>query len=139
MAEFKDELLKSVAGRGKGDIADAIGMPDQADYENLARIIAIYKKKRFPVVVAGKTVHVTGAVMIQHSLAQARHQYYLGIHGKNKHSLVNKDSGTRYALELPADLYYAIEAMFPSMFRSKKHLRWFCKKFPGLTIAGEAL
>lgn len=140
MGDFQKDLLKEVANRRKGqDLADAVGMPDQQDYEVLIRIIQRFKRTTFPIEVSGKLVYVSGAALIQNSLAMARHDYHRGIHGKNKHSLVNKQSGTRYALELPGDLYRAIETIFPTMFRSKKHLRWFCKMFPELTVSGKPL
>jgi len=129
MGNFKDELLREVDNKGKGDIADAIGLPDQQDYETLVKIFNQYEKKR-------------PGFLKQH-IATARSEFASGTYGGNLafkgEAVVNKDSHMRLALDIPEDLGMAIEKVFPSMFRSKKHLRWFCQKFPQLTISGKAL
>ena len=129
MAEFQKELLDTVANRGKGDIADAIGMPDQQDYETLKSIIQKYEKAH------------PGEIAFYVNLG--RSQFEAGRYGRNLRwkgeAEVNKDSRARLVLELPPNLGAAIETVFPSMFRSKKHLRWFTEKFPFLTISGKKL
>lgn len=129
MGDFQDELLGAVAKRGKGDIADAIGMPDQQDYEVLVRILKQYERRRPGFLAA--------------HIAAVRREFESGKYGSNfrrtGHSEVNKDSGMRFAIDIPADLGQAIEKVFPSMFRSKKHLRWFTRKFPELTVSGKPL
>jgi hypothetical protein len=129
MGDFRSELLGELSSHRKGDVADAIGMPDQQDYETLLGIIAAYERKN-PGYLAW---HVSAA----------RAAFIEGTYGKNiawkGQAEVNKDSRMRLALDIPEGLGQAIEKVFPSMFRSKKHLRWFCQKFPGLTISGKAL
>lgn len=127
MADFKTEFLNELGG--KGDIADAVGMPDQQDYETLTKIIAAYERKH----PGDLAWHVSAA----------RSAFQEGTYGRTLmwkgQAEVNKDSHMRLALDIPEELGVAIEKIFPSMFRSKKHLRWFCQKFPGLTISGKAL
>jgi hypothetical protein len=128
MGDFRSDLLGEVANRGKYDLADAIGMPDAQDYEVLLKIIQKFEAKH-PGLIAEK-------------LAAGRADYEAGIHrGKRTwtgKATVNKSSNMVYVFELPDDLYYAIEAVFPSMFRSKKHFTWFKKNFYKLTITGES-
>lgn len=125
MPDFSEELKNTVSNRSKGDIADAIGMPDEQDYQNLLTIIKTFERKNPGV--------------LKYTVEESRKDFAAGRYGNAKHSLVNKDSGQRLALEIPEGLYFAIQEIFPSMFRSKKHLRWFTRKFPGLTISGTAL
>lgn len=124
MGKFQGDILDEMSKRGKSDIADAIGMPDEKDYEVLLKII-----QRF---------EATHPGLIKATLEQGRRDFELGIHGKNKawtgRATVSKDSNMVYHFELPADLYHAIEAVFPSIFRSKKHFAWFKKNFYKLTI-----
>jgi len=129
MGNFKDELLREVDSKGRSDIADAIGMPDQQDYGTLVTLLQQYEKKRPGFLAA--------------HIAAARQEFANGTYGKNlafkNEAEVNKDSHMRLALDIPEDLGMAIEKVFPSMFRSKKHLRWLCRKFPNLTITGREL
>ena len=129
MGDFQSDLLGAVSKKGKGDIADAIGMPDQQDYEVLVKILNTYEKKR-------------PGFLKQH-IATVRSEFNSGRYGSNFRSKgqaeVNKDSHMRFVLDIPEDLGQAIEAAFPSMFRSKKHLRWFARKFPALTVSGKPL
>lgn len=125
MAEFKEDLLSSV-GKEKGDIADAVGMPDDQDLETLTRIVKRFEK--------------THPGLIKASLLAGRRDYELGIHrGKRTwtgKSTVSRDSNMVYAMELPTGLQMAIEKVFPTMFRSKRHFQWFKKHFMQLTIDG---
>jgi len=129
MGDFKSELLGEVGNRGKSDVADAVGMPDDQDYETLVSILKQYEKRR-------------PGFLAQH-IAMARREFASGTYGSKLlfkgEAEVNKASHMRLALDIPEDLGMAIEKVFPSMFKSKKHLRWLCKNFPGLTISGKAL
>lgn len=126
---FEDQLKSAVSNRGKGDVADAIGMPDEHDYQVLLSIIKSYEAKH--------------PGYIQWHIATIRKFFDEGKYGGNirfrGEAEVNKGSRMRHAVDLPMELGMAIEKVFPSMFRSKKHLRWFTKKFPGLTVSGKAL
>lgn len=125
MANFQDELLSSVA-REKGDIADAIGMPDEQDLQVLSRIVKRFER--------------THPGLIRASLEAGRRDYELGVHRKKQiftgKATVSKESNMVYAMELPTALQMAIEKVFPTMFRSKRHFRWFKKNFIKLTIDG---
>lgn len=125
MEDFQKDLLNQVKIQ-KGDIADAIGMPDEQDLLVLTRIV-----KRF---------EATHPGLIKASLQSGRRDYELGIKRKNKtwtgKSTVSRESNMVYAMELPAGLQMAIEKIFPTMFRSKRHFAWFKKHFQQLTIDG---
>lgn len=124
--QFREDLLHTVNTRGGQDVADAIGMPDDKDYETLVRIIQRYEKK-FP----GR---------LRHTITEARNEFKAGTYGSSLMSsegqaVISRDSNMTYDFELPEDLYRAIEQVFPSMFVSKKHFRWFKKHFRQLTIS----
>lgn len=124
--DFANSLKAEVDSR-KGDIADAIGMPDEDDYNMLYKIIQKFERAH--------------PGLIQATLKAGRQDYENGIHRASKvwngDTIVNKDSNMVYSFELPSGLVTAIEAVFPSMFRSKKHFRWFKKNFVKLTIKGD--
>jgi hypothetical protein len=128
--KFREDILDAVHNRKGGDIADAIGMPDEKDLQVLTRIINRYEK--------------THPGVLAHTVNTARKEFKAGIYGKRlaEHNggeaIVAEGTNTVYALELPEDLGRAIEEVFPSLFRSKKHLHWFRQNFPGLTISGQA-
>lgn len=125
MEDFQKDLLSSVQTE-KGDIADAIGMPDEQDLQVLTRIV-----KRF---------EATHPGLIKASLQAGRRDYELGVHRGKKtwtgKATISNKSNMVYAMELPAGLQMAIEKIFPTMFRSKRHFAWFKKHFQQLTIDG---
>lgn len=127
MGDFRTELLGAVRDRGKGDIADAIGMPDDLDLEVLRKIVQKFEAK-YP-------GHIRAC------LQAGRRDYELGVHRRKQiftgKALVSKESNMTYVFELPANLYFAIEKVFPSMFKSKKHFAWFKQQFHQLTIGGD--
>lgn len=127
--KFREELLGAVDNRNKGDIADVIGMPDEKDLETLTRIIRHYEK--------------THPGVLAHTVKTARDEFRAGTYGNRLafegDAVVSKQMNAVYAFELPADLGHAIEQVFPSMFKSTKHLRWFRKNFPQLTISGKKI
>jgi len=124
MDSINKQILKAVDTR-KGDVADAIGMPDQKDLDTLKKIINDFEKE-FPGEIRGV-------------LDQARREFAQGVHGKNLYrrgdAVINADSKMTYALELPPKLYERIEKVFPSVFKSKKHLNWFKESFNKLTVS----
>lgn len=126
MSSFHSDFTKAV-NNSKGDVADAVGMPDEKDYETLLKIINNFERKNPGLIAA--------------VLKAGRKDYETGKFRKNKtftgRATVNKQSNMTYDFELPIGLYQAIEAVFPSMFKSRKHYRWFKKQFPKLLIAGE--
>lgn len=122
-------IAKVVDFRKEKDIADAIGMPDQTDYDNLSKIIRKFERQN--------------PGLIAYTLQEARRQFEAGKHGHRlsfgkQDAIISEDSNMVYAFELPTELYKRIEKVFPSMFRSKKHLKWFKQNFPKLTIAKKA-
>lgn len=126
MSDFTSDFMGAINNR-KGDVADAIGMPDEKDYEVLMKIFNKFERKN--------------PGLIQATLAAGRKDFELGIHRKNKtwtnEATVNRASNMVYHFELPLGLYQAIEQVFPSMFRSKKHFAWFKKNFYKLTIGAD--
>lgn len=128
MGDFKSDFLAAVDDNGKGDVANAVGMPDDKDYEVLLRIIQKYQKLR--------------PGYLEQAVANGRADYGRGIHHKKQifdksgRAVISKDSNMVYVFELPADLVRAIERFFPSMFKSKRHFAWFKKNFYKLTIGG---
>lgn len=127
MPQFEKEFKDALAKRGRGDdIADVVGMPDEKDYEVLMGIVRKYELKH--------------PGYIDYAVQQGRHDYGLGVHSKKKmfdrqgRAVISKDSNMVYAFELPADLVAAIEKVFPSMFRSKRHFAWFRKNFQKLMV-----
>lgn len=124
MGDFRSDLLGAVGNKGKGDLADAVGMPDEQDYEVLLKIFQKFEARN--------------PGLIKASLEAGRRDYEAGVHRRKQtftgKATVNKDSNMVYVFELPAGLYHAIEAVFPTMFKSKKHLGWLKKNFYKLTI-----
>jgi hypothetical protein len=129
MPKRQNELIDSVLKSGSDDVADAIGMPDAKDLETLSRIIKRFER--------------THPGWITYHLQAGRRDYELGVHRKKQvfdklgRALISKDSNMAYVFELPGELHTAIEKVFPSMFRSKKHLAWFRRNFIKLTVAGK--
>jgi len=128
MDPWRRQLTDAVNNR-KGDVADAIGMPDEQDYEVLLKIIQRYDKTHPGFLSAARNA--------------GRRDYEAGVHHKKRtfdkqsRAVISKDTNMTYAMELPADLVTAIERVFPSLFRSKKHFQWFKKNFSSLTITGD--
>lgn len=127
MSKKRNKQILSEVSNRKGDVADAIGMPDEQDYQVLSRIIKHFEKNN--------------PGLIRFTLEQGRKDYESGAYSKNKlwkgDAVTNQQANMVYSFELPAGLYSAIEKVFPSMFKSKKHLRWFKRQFYKLTIANE--
>lgn len=105
-------------------LGDAVGMPDDTDKENIRKIILKYEKKN-----PGEIKRILDFAKV-HSLA-AQNQYGL-ISEQSKKGI--SSSGIRYLLELPPKLHEQIEEYIPTIFRDKKHFRWFCKNFKELLI-----
>lgn len=126
--DFQNKFLKTVVDEGR-DIADAVGMPDQTDYETLLKIIQKFERRH--------------PGLINYCIQMGRRDYELGAHKKKQifdrsgRAVISKDSNMAYVFELPGDLVSAIEKVFPTMFRSKKHFQWFKKNFNKLTITGQ--
>jgi hypothetical protein len=121
--QFEKDLVGAVINR-KGDVADAVGMPDEKDYEMLLGIFKRYERQ-YP-------------GHIQFILKQGRREFEEGKYAKNLvwkgKAEVNQFNNMTYVFELPPILFKRIEDVFPSIFRSKKHLGWFKRNFVKLTI-----
>lgn len=127
MSDFIQDITGAVNNRKRGeDIADAIGMPDQQDYEVLLSLFQKFEKLH------PGLIHATAE--------NGRKEYHEGIHARKRvfdsagRAVINKENNMVYAFELPGDLYTAIEKIFPSMFRSRKHFAWFKRNFSKLLI-----
>lgn len=125
--DFQKQFLDATSEEGR-DIADAVGMPDNVDYEVLLKIIQKFERRH--------------PGLINYCIQMGRRDYELGVHKKKQifdksgKAVISKDSNMHYVFELPGDLVSAIEKVFPTMFRSPKHFRWFKKNFSKLTITG---
>lgn len=107
------------------DLADAIGMPDAKDKENIQNIILAYEKKH-----PGYILHARN--MARESLADTTYATTDGSRALS--GRISSGSAMRLHLELPEELYHNIEAYIPTIFREKKHYHWFLKNFPELLI-----
>ena len=85
--QFREDLLSAVHNR-KGDVADAIGMPDEYDLEVLTRIIKRYDQ--------------THPGIINWTVSTAREEFNNGIYGKRLawegEAIVGKELNVKYAL-----------------------------------------
>lgn len=98
------------------DLATAIGMPDDEDYEFIKRRIQQYEK-----------MHPGELAANRREALEAKK-----IAGKNKYGQ-KTDDGMRHALVLPTELYLFFKKYYPSIIgpsRSKRHVAWLLRKFP---------
>lgn len=132
-SEFARDFSKEVSRTGSvKSLGDAIGLPDDGDWQNITNIIGVYRKE---------SVKKYGFDILIDCIANARKEYH-NFGGKYdtlavQKNLVNKDSGMRYHFEFPESFVKTIELAYPLMFKDRKHYHWFCKKFAGLGITGE--
>lgn len=98
-------------------LGDVVGMPDQWDYDNLKALISKYNRQ-YP----GE---------IQEVVRDNRRS-----RGWTYNPFAASKSGhLRHALELPEGLHNEIKRSYPLMFKEKKQLHWFMRKFPEFTRA----
>lgn len=119
------DLFKAAeqAGSTKNLMSDVVGMPDSLDEEFIRKLIAVYEK-------------ATGG-LLRFTITQARAEFdALNAHKStfNDEAVVSKDSNMTYDFELPLDFYQLVEKYYPTMFRDRRHFRWFKRKLPGLMI-----
>ncbi len=130
--EFTKEFLKEAQKKGTvKSLGTVIGLPDKEDWENICRIIDIYRKesiKRY-----GFDVLVDCIATARKDTEQHGGRYDHIAKGFN---LVNKDSNMRYVFEFPESFVTIIQKAYPIMFSDKEHFRWFCRNFATLRIAG---
>lgn len=118
--------LKNAGVRSTQDVkslADVVGMPDAQDKEWIRKIILKYEKKH--------------PGHIQKSVEDARKEMAemsSAFHDVLEYGIVDKATNRKRVLELPEELGAMIEASYPTLFRDKKHLRWFLKEFPELRL-----
>lgn len=108
------------------DLADAIGMPDNIDKENIQKIILKFEKKNPGYILNARNLAREGLDDPIYGTTQDSRS-------KSGKSLAG-GSSMRLQLELPEELYNAIEAYIPTIFREKKHYHWFLKNFPELLV-----
>lgn len=101
-------------------LGDAVGMPDSVDKERIRKILLAYEKK-YP-----------GQITYTRDVAKGD----FGAQGgkKAEFGLVNKGASGRVIFELPEELHHQLEEYIPTLFRDKKHFRWFVKNFKELMI-----
>lgn len=121
---FTKEFLETAdkLGSKKALMSDVVGMPDAKDEENIMKLIAMYDAVR--------------PGMLNAVRNEARRQFEVGKYGttRNDEAVVNKDSSMTYDFELPSDFVHLIEKYYPTMFRDRRHFRWFKRKLPGLMV-----
>jgi hypothetical protein len=113
-------VQKTYTGDGPDDWSEIVGMPDEWDERNIATLIKKYEK-RFP-------------GQIEWLLKDSRAEV-----GEEKRALkfVAKEErgiGLKRSLSLPSALINEIKAAYPTMFRDKRHMAWFMKKFPQFVV-----
>ena len=112
-SNFDIALAKlSVKERGKA-MADG-QMPDEWDYKNISKELKRYEA-RHPGLIA--------------RMANGVYQEILAS-DITKHAVLSQDSGLQKAFWLPNDLQIWLEMAYPTFWANKKHIRWFCRKFP---------
>lgn len=106
------------------DVGDAVGMPDDIDKQRIERMIAKFEQKNPGYLLSLRNYARDNSVA-------GTNEY--GLVSASKGRGISSDSG-RYMMELPEELHKQIEEYIPTMWRSKKHLAWFCKHFKYLMI-----
>ena len=109
------------------DLADAVGMPDEVDKQNIRKIILKYDKEH-----PGYIMHAKNSA--REELADTKFGTTTDSRSKSGLSVGGAGSNMRLHLEIPEELYHNIEAYIPTIFREKKHYHWFLKNFPELLI-----
>jgi len=103
---------------GPKSVADIVGMPDDADKENIRNILKNYDRKN--------------PGFLAHTISEAKEDQ------KNNSltdfGITNKQAGGRIVLELPEEVHRLIQEAYPLIFSDKKHFRWFTKNFRELLI-----
>lgn len=104
-------------------LGEAIGMPDDVDKAFIRRVILEYEQG-YP-------------GLIKHAVDEARRDQAANSSGVNDvtaFGLVDKSSSRRHLLELPEGLVTQLERYYPTLFRERKHFRWFIKNFKELLL-----
>lgn len=125
----KDFIAEAKKNGGFKSIGAAVGMPDNEDWDNIIKIIKVYRAesvKRFGFDILADCINSA-----RKEAAQYGGKYENKAKGFN---LVNKDSNMRYHFELPETFVHVIERAYPTMFTSREHYAWFCKHFKELMI-----
>lgn len=104
-------------------LGDAIGMPDEQDKAFIRKLILVYEREHPNLIKT--TIDAAKKDQVENSH---------GLKNVSEFGLVDKQSSRRHIFELPESLVAAIEQYFPTMFREKKHFRWFIKNFRELLI-----
>lgn len=125
--EFRSEAVKN---GGLRTLGDAVGLPDKEDWNNIVRIINLYRKESIKKYGKDILVESIADARKEHGLAGNRYSQY-----SEKYQLVNKDSNMRHVFELPESFIHAIEKAYPLMFQEKTHFAWFAKNFKELRIS----
>ena len=107
----------------KTDWADLVGMPDEADKQNLQFIIDLYDK-----------IHPGEIAMIVRQEREAERDNGLG-GSLDPYLLKNKQSDLRKVIAMPPNLVGTIKESYPTLFKDKKHFSWFVRNFPAFRIS----
>lgn len=104
------------------DWSNVVGMPDDADKRQLRLIIDIYERTH-----PGEI----GRVVAYEKQQEDENSFG----GADAFLVKNKQSDLRKVLAMPPDLVGAIKDGFPTLFKDKKHFRWFVQNFPEFRVA----
>lgn len=103
------------------DLGDAVGMPDNEDFEWISARIRDFEE-RYP----GELKRIQAETIRQRQENK-----------NNDFNIVSKESARRQVMSLPYELYIPFKKAYPTIFgkhRSKKHVAWFLRKFPVFKI-----
>lgn len=104
-------------------LGDAVGMPDAQDRYFIRKLLLRYERSH------------PGVIKYTIDSAKADQQNNSGgVKDITEFGLVDKHSDRRHIFELPESLVTEIEKYYPTMFREKKHFRWFVKNFKELML-----
>ena len=121
MSYESDQIKREIKNRGLKEamMSDVVGMPDERDREFIRRLILRYEREH------------PGFIKTYRDSAK---QWFQMGGEREKYGLAGKQANMRLIFELPVELGAAIEMHYPTMFRDKKHFRWFVKNFRELMI-----
>ncbi len=103
-------------------LGDALGMPTEEDKEFLRKLLVEYERQR------------PGEIMAYIEAGKRDLAANGAWNGRQEFGVTGKQAHMRQIFNFPPTLAALIERYFPTMFRDKKHFRWFVKNFKWLML-----
>ena len=103
-------------------LGDAIGMPTEADKAFIRKLLVEYDKEH------------PGQIKAYRDDGKRELEINGTFNGRQKFGVTGKQASMRMIFNLPPGLARAIEAQYPTLFRSKNHFRWFVRNFKELLV-----